>query len=242
MSIILKKHKKPELPICVMNCDKPLHEKLNKYEMTRTCLNKHNTTAIIGKPGQGKSSLVYSFFKSKNMLKKCFDTIFYIAPANSMGSMNDNIFSKLPEDQIYNELTGEVLDEIIERAKNREDGDKIAIIIDDMASQLKNGDVQKALKQIAMNKRHMGIYSTFILSQTWKSVPFEIRRLYDNIIVFKVSPDEVESIFTETLPQYKDYSHDIQKIIYDKPHEYLVISMESGRLFKKFDEIIINED
>lgn len=242
MSITLKKHQKPDLPICVMSCDKPLHDKLNKYEMTRTCMNKHNTTAILGKPGQGKSSLVYSWFKSKNMLKKCFDTIFYICPANSMNSMDDNIFSKLPDDQIFNELNGEVLDEIIERAKAREDGDKIAIIIDDMASQLKNGDVQKALKQIAMNKRHLGIYATYILSQTYKSVPFEIRRLYDNIVVFKVSPDEMESLFVETLPQYKDYSQAIQKMVYNKPHEYLVINTGSGRLFKKFDEIIINDD
>ena len=242
MSITLKKHQKPDLPVCEMSCDKPLHEKLNKYEMTRTCLNKHNTCAILGRPGQGKSSLVYSWFKSKNMLKKCFDTIFYICPASSLNSLEDNIFSKLPDDQIYDELNGEVLDEIIERAKAREDGDKIAIIIDDMASQLKNGDVQKALKQIAMNKRHLGIYATFILSQTWKSVPFEVRRLYDNIVVFKVSPDEMESLFVETLPQYKDYSQAIQKLVYNKSHEYLVINTGSGRLFKKFDEIIINDD
>lgn len=242
MSITLKKHQKPDLPVCVMSCDKPLHEKLNKYEMTRTCMNKHHTCAIIGKPGQGKSSLVYSFFKSKNMLKKCFDTIFFICPPNSAGSMEDSIFSKLPEDQIFDELTGDVLDSIIQRAKDREDGDKIAIIIDDMASQLKNGDVQKALKQIAMNKRHLGIYATFILSQTWKSVPFEVRRLYDNIIVFKVSPDEMETMFIETLPQYKDYSNAIQKLVYNKPHEYLIINTGSGRLFKKFDEIIINDD
>ena len=242
MSITLKKHQKPDLPVCEMSCDKPLHEKLNKYEMTKTCMNKHHTCAIIGRPGQGKSSLVYSFFKSKNMLKKCFDTIFYICPANSMLSMSDNIFSKLPEDQIFNELDGDVLDTIIQRAKDREDGDKIAIIIDDMASQLKNGDVQKALKQIAMNKRHLGIYATFILSQTWKSVPFEVRRLYDNIIVFKISPDEMESMFIETLPQYKDYSQEIQKMVYNKPHEYLVINTGSGRLFKKFDEIIINDE
>ena len=242
MSITLKKHQKPDLPVCVMSCDKPLHEKLNKYEMTRTCMNKHHTCSIIGKPGQGKSSLVYSFFKSKNMLKKCFDTIFFICPPNSAGSMEDSIFSKLPEDQIFDELTGDVLDTIIQRAKDREDGDKIAIIIDDMASQLKNGDVQKALKQIAMNKRHLGIYATFILSQTWKSVPFEVRRLYDNIIVFKVSPDEMETMFIETLPQYKDYSNAIQKLVYNKPHEYLIINTGSGRLFKKFDEIIINDD
>jgi len=242
MSITLKKHQKPDLPVCVMSCDKPLHEKLNKYEMTKTCLNNHHTTAIIGKPRQGKSSLVYSWFKSKNMLKKCFDTIFYICPANSMNSMDDNIFSKLPDNQIFDELTGEVLDEIIERAKAREEGDKIAIIIDDCAASLKNSSVQKSLKQISCNKRHLGIYATFILSQTWKSVPFEVRRLYDNIVVFKVSPDEMESMFIETLPQYKDYSQAIQKMVYNKPHEYLVINTGSGRLFKKFDEIIINDD
>lgn len=242
MSITIKKNSKPTLPICVMSCDKPLHEKLNKYEMTKTCMNQHHTTAIIGKPRQGKSSLMYSFMKSKNLLKKCFNSVFYICPANSMNSMDDNIFSKLPDDQVFHELNGEILDEIIERAKDREDGDKICLIIDDMASQLKNGDVQKALKQIAMNKRHLGIYSTFIMSQTWKSVPFEVRRLYDNIFLFKVSPDEMESIFTETLPQYKSISSDIQKIVYDKPHEYLVINTGSGRLFKKFDELIINDE
>ncbi len=242
MSITLKKHQKPDLPICVMSCDKPLHEKLNKYEMTKTCLNKHNTTAILGKPGQGKSSLIYSWMKSKNMLKKCYTTIYYVCPANSMNSLEDNIFSKLPDDQIFNELTGEILDEIIERAKAREDGDKIAIIIDDCAVSLKEMSVQKKLKEIAMNKRHLGIYATFILSQTYKSVPFEVRRLYDNIVVFKVSPDEMETMFVETLPQYKDYSQAIQKMVYNKPHEYLVINTGSGRLFKKFDEIIINDD
>jgi DNA replication protein DnaC len=242
MSITIKKNSKPSLPLCVMSCDKPLHEKLNKYEMTKTCLNKHHTTAIIGKPGQGKSSLMYSFMKSKNLLKKCFNTLFYIAPASSLNSMEDNIFSKLPEDQIFTELNGEVLDEIIERAKNREDGDKICLIIDDMASQLKNGDVQKALKQIAMNKRHLGIFSTFIMSQTFFSIPKEVRRLIDNYFLFKVGKDDMENIFNEILPQYKSISEDIQKIVYDKPHEYLVINTESGRLFKKFDELIIDQE
>jgi hypothetical protein len=242
MSITIKKNAKPTLPICVMSCDKPLNEKLNKYEMTKTCLNKHNTTAIIGKPRQGKSSLMYSFMKSKNLLKKCYNTVFYICPANSMNSMDDNIFSKLPEDQIFHELNAEILDEIIERAKNREDGDKLCIIIDDMASQLKNGDVQKALKQIAMNKRHLGIFSTFIMSQTFFSIPKEVRRLIDNYFLFKVGKDDMENIFNEILPQYKSISEDIQKIVYDKPHEYLVINTESGRLFKKFDELIIDQE
>ena len=242
MSITIKKNSKPTLPICVMSCDKPLHEKLNKYEMTKTCMNKHASYAIVGKPRQGKSSLMYSFMKSKNLLKKCYNTVYYICPANSMNSMDDNIFSKLAEDQIFHELNAEILDEIIERAKNREDGDKIAIIIDDMASELKSSYVQKLLKQIAMNKRHLGIFSTFIMSQTFFSIPKEVRRLIDNYFLFKVGKDDMENIFTEILPQYKSISEDIQKIVYDKPHEYLVINTESGRLFKKFDELIINDE
>lgn len=240
--IRIKKNPKPELPIAKMNCDTPLHPKLDKYEMPRTFFQKHSTTAIIGKPSQGKSSLVYSFFKSKNLLKKCFDTIFYICPANSMDSLDDNIFGKLPQDQIFNELNGEVLQSIIDRAMNREDGDKIAIVIDDMASQLKNGDVQKLLRQIAMNKRHLGIYQTFILSQTFFSIPKEVRRLIDNYFIFKVSQDEMENIMNEVLPQFKEISQQLQKIIYDKKYNYLGINTQSGRLFKNFDEIIINDE
>ena len=240
--ITIKKYNKPDLPIPVMNCDKPLHRKLDNYEMTKTMFQKHATSCIIGKPSQGKSSLVYSFFKSKNMLKKCFTKIFYICPANSMNSLDDNIFGKLPEDQIFHELNGEILQSIIDQSMGRDDDDKIAIIIDDMASELKKGDVQKLLKQISMNKRHLGIYETFILSQTFYSIPKEVRRLIDNYFIFKVSQDEMENIMTEILPQYKDLSQQLQKIIYDKKYNYLGVHTQSGRLFKNFDEIIINDE
>ena len=239
MSITIKKCEKPNMPICHMSCDKPLHDKLNKYPMTQCCFQRHSTTAIIGKPGQGKSSYLYSLFKSP--MKKCFNTIYYICPASSMDSMTDNIFARLPDSQIYNELTDQVLDEIIEKIESREDGDKVAIICDDMGSQLKNHQVQQRLKKIAQNKRHMGIYQTFILLQTWKSAPFEIRRLYDNIILFKVSANEMDTIMTEAMPQYKQYSQDIQKIVYNKPHQYLAINTGTGRIFKGYDELIIDE-
>ena len=240
--IRIVKNPKPELPIAQMNCDKPLHSKLDKYEMPKTMFQKHATTCIIGKPGQGKSSLVYSFFKSKNLLKKCFTKIFYIAPANSMLSLDDNIFAKLPEDQIFNELDGNVLQTIIDQCMARDDDDKIAIIIDDMASELKSSSVQKLLKQIAMNKRHLSCYELFILSQTFYSIPKEVRRLIDNYFIFKVSQSEMENIMTEVLPQYKEISHQLQKIIYDKKYNYLGIHTQSGRLFKNFDEVIINDE
>ena len=241
--IQIKRNKTPNVPLCVMTCDKPLHEKLNKYDMFNTAFNKASTTLIVGKPGQGKSTLLYSFFKSKDCLKKCFDHIFYICPSNSMASMQDNIFKDLPDNQIFDELDGDILDEIIERTMNREDKDeKTAIIIDDMGSKLKNNQVQQRLKQIAQNKRHMQIYELFILVQTWKSVPTEIRRLLDNIFLFKVGPNDMMTIMDEILPQYKEKSYAIQKAVFDKPHQYLLINTREGRLFKKFDELIIKDD
>jgi ABC-type glutathione transport system ATPase component len=179
--ISIKEHDKPKLPICKMSCDVKLHDKLDDYELTKCAFQKHRTTAIIGKPGEGKSSLIYSFLKSRKVLSKCFTRIYYVAPANSIASMEDNIFSKLPDNQVFNELNGDVLDEIIDYCKNSETDEKIAIIIDDMASSLKDYQVQKALKHIAMNKRHYHIFQTNIMSQTRKSVPMEVRRHNDNI-------------------------------------------------------------
>lgn len=239
--ITVKKNSKPELPICKMGCDVKLHEKLDKYELTSCAFQKHKTTAIIGLPGQGKSSLTWSWFKSAKVLKKCFTKIFYIAPANSIASMEDNIFSALPDNQVYNELNGEVLDEIIEYCKNSDADEKICIIIDDMASSLKDGAVQKGLKHIAFNKRHYHIFQTIIMSQTWKSVPMEVRRLYDNIFLFKVGGNDLATIFDESLQAYKHLAMEIQKLVFDKKYNYLYISLSDNRLFKNWDELIFEE-
>jgi len=240
--ISIKENEKPNLPICKMSCDVKLHEKLDKYELTKCAFQKHRTTAIIGKPGEGKSSLIYSLMKSRKVLSKCFTRIYYIAPSNSINSMEDNIFSKLPDDQVFNELNGDVLDEIIEYCKNSEPDEKIAIIIDDMASQLKNYDVQVKLKQIAMNKRHYHIFQTIIMSQTWKSVPMEVRRLYDNIFLFRVGADDLKNIFDESLQSYKHLAMEIQKLVFDKKYNYLYISLSDNRLFKNWDELIFSDD
>ena len=39
--ITIKQNKKPNLPVCEMICDKKIHSKLDKYELTN--LNCHST-------------------------------------------------------------------------------------------------------------------------------------------------------------------------------------------------------
>ena len=75
--ITIKKYKSPILPQCGFLCDSKLDDKLDKYELM-IFLNCHSTNLLIGKPRprSGKTSLLYSFFKSKHLLKKVFENIF----------------------------------------------------------------------------------------------------------------------------------------------------------------------
>jgi AAA15 family ATPase/GTPase len=65
MSIEIKKNKEMNLDIPEFNCyTNPLGEHLNKYEML-SHLNSFSFTAVIGKPGSGKTSLLMSFLTGK---------------------------------------------------------------------------------------------------------------------------------------------------------------------------------
>ena len=100
--ISIQKNKAPDLPKCKFLCDVKLDPKLDNYELTKF-LNSHSTTLFIGKPRSGKTSLLYSFFKSKKLLKKCFHNVFLFQPTHSRSSMSDKIFDKLPDGKKFDE-------------------------------------------------------------------------------------------------------------------------------------------
>jgi len=91
-----------------------------------------------------------------------------------------------------------------------------------------------------MNRRHLRC-SIYFLVQTWFSIEKDIRKLFSNIFVFRVSKKELETIFDEVVEQKKCYVGDIAKIVYDEPYKYLFINTDSQRLFKCFDELIIKD-
>jgi len=64
MSIEIKKNKELKLDIPEFICDGSLDENLNKYDMLKN-LNGFKFTAIIGKPGSGKTSLITAFLTGK---------------------------------------------------------------------------------------------------------------------------------------------------------------------------------
>ena len=243
MSLLtLKVNEKPNLKITAMECDNPLDEKLNKYELTKF-LNCHSCNCFLGKPRSGKTTLLYSFFKSRKLLKKVYHNIYLFQPSHSRASMSDDIFDVLPPEKKFDELTADSLREVLESIKAEDKDVSSCIVFDDMSAYLqKDKEIITLLKEACMNRRHYHI-SLYFIVQTWKSLPFEIRRLMENLFIFRCSKETLDTIFEELLEQYnkKELVQKITKMVYDDSHNYLFVNVYHQRLFKNFDEILISE-
>lgn len=242
MKFTIKQNAKPDLPQCEMKCDAPLAQHLNDYDVLKF-MNCHSVNLLIGKPGSGKTSLLYSMFKGsgkKKIFKKVFHNIFLFMPNQSRGSLKDNIFDVLPEDKKYDELTYENLQDVMHRIKNTQPNENNAIIFDDMGAYLKDPSTRQLFKELVYNRRHIHT-SIFFLVQSWLSLDKDLRKLFTNIICFKVSKSEMENLFNEVIEQKKEHLLEVMKITYDKPHQWLFINTDSGRLFKMWDELLIED-
>jgi len=240
MNII--KLKKPQIKPPEMLCDKPLHPKLNNYELT-SYLNHHSTNLLLGKPKSGKSSLMWAMLKDKKLLNRVYHNIYLFQPSHSRASIKNDIFKKHPADKKFDELTTENLQEVLERIKGSPPDENNVIIFDDMASYLKNKETLQLFKELIFNRRHIRT-SIFFLNQTFFSVPKELRRLFSNIFVFKVSKNELKNLFDENVEDefVKSMMPNISKLVYDKPFSYLFINTDSQKFYKQFDRIDFNED
>ena len=74
MPITIVKNSKPKLDTIKFECDDIIHKKLEEWELTKSFLNKSNTTCFIGRQGSGKTSLTVNFVKK--LYKKCFHHIY----------------------------------------------------------------------------------------------------------------------------------------------------------------------
>ena len=240
MNII--KLKQPSIKPPEMKCDKPLHPKLDNYELT-SYLNHHSTNLLIGKPKSGKTSLLLAMLKDKKLLNRVYHNVYLFQPSHSRASLKKDIFKKHPEDKMFEELTFDNLEEVLERIKGTPPEENNVIIFDDMASYLKNRETLQLFKELIFNRRHIRT-SIYFLNQTFFSVPKELRRLFSNIFIFKVSKDELKNIFDENVEDenIKSMMPTISKEVFNKPFSYLFINTDNQKFYKKFDRIDFNED
>jgi len=248
--ISLVKNKKPDLPICKMSCDVELNKNLSKYKLT-SFLNKSQSTMIIGKPGSGKTSLLYALFKSERptLFRDVFENIFIFQPKESSNSMTDKIFhDNLPDENIFYDLTEDTLSEVFNRIKEENESDEYegtlnhCILIDDFTAHLRDNPIIKnLLKEILMNRRHLHI-SIFFIVQSFKSVEPDIRKLIDNYFIYKTNKQALEQIFSEVIELPSKYIYPISNLVFDRRFNFLFINTETKTLMKNWDTIVIGDE
>jgi len=52
---------------------------------------------------------------------------------------------------------------------------------------------------------------------------------------------QTEKIFNEYIEKYKDKFLEVNRFVYDKPYNWLFLNLNSQRLFKNFDEILLDD-
>jgi KaiC/GvpD/RAD55 family RecA-like ATPase len=235
------KHKKLPLDIPIFTCDGSINDTLNLYPMLSN-LNGFKFTCLIGKPGMGKTSVLISFLTSKKVFKKVFHRVVIIMPTSSRNSMKKNPFKKHLPERMHDELDlstlNKIYDDLLESSEAKE---TTLLVMDDVGAALKNNDIQKLLRKIIYNRRHLKVH-IIMLVQSYLSVPRELRKLVNNVIMFKPSKVESEILLNELFEYSKNDTLSLIKYAYTKPHDYIMLNVDNQKIYKDYNELIIKNN
>ena len=163
-------------------------------------------------------------------------------PKTSIASLKSNIFSVLPDDQIFEELNYQNIMQLNETIKeNRENGLKSIIIMDDVQRALKDNNVIKVFKEMIANQRHLNC-SFIILLQNYFALDNKVRELIHNVIFFKMDKKQNKKIFEECAEMPQSVFNEINDFIFDEPYNWCLINQRNKKIYKMFDEVEINDD
>lgn len=223
---------------CVkMICDKPLS---TKRTILPPFLNTSFFMIIVGKPGSGKSTFLFSMLTSKHIYKKIFHDILYVAPQNSRNSIQNNPLADL-ETGLFDNLDYTVQEQINENKLKYDETGKgnQLLIIDDCTAYLKDINNIQMLNELGMNRRHLNL-SIILLVQYVISIPPSIRSLYNLICIFKPVKKDYERIQREFLFMKKDDFIEFIDYVFKTKHDNLIINTDNETFYKNLQKININ--
>ena len=115
------------------------------------------------------------------------------------------------------------------------------VYLDDVGSDLKDKNIQKKLKQLIWNRRHLRT-SIVMLCQSYKSIPLDLRKTSSHLVCFKPSNlSEWQAIGSELLALPQSSMQDLYDSVYQEPHDLLFAETNSGKLYRSFNKLNIIE-
>lgn len=242
MKIVEHEDSKVKLKLPSFSCD----GQLGKH-IPEPIPNQAFAWLFSGKAGSGKTSLAMSLLCAKGdarVYRGIFDHVHIVAPQASLASMKNDYFKGHHSSRMHHELDWGVLEEIIEDAiKVREEDDgNTLLLIDDMASSLKNKDVQKQLMRAIANRRHYGL-SLMILAQSYMFVPLSVRKQLTHLSMWKpTNRKEFESVFQELIYLDKDSAEELSKHVYQEKYDHLFLDINRSKFYRNFNSLELSDE
>lgn len=220
----------------------PVKEKMDLFIPKITIENAPNrngfVSLFIGAPGSGKSSLLLSMLGNKACYKGKFKYIFYFCPLASYLSVKDHPLDDDATVIRFHDLTAEHLDAVhdymvaMKNLNEEQDNPKeyhCLMVIDDFANDLKDSDIEKALKRILVKSRHL-MLATIITLQGYLMLPRVLRKLMTNGIIFKPQNRlEWDSLVEEHLSHLeKKEAKQLYDYCFSEPYNHLDVNTKQN--------------
>ena len=217
----------------LMTCDVPIAKSIKDPLPNMT----GHFLCFCGQPGSGKTSASVSWLTNSDMYHKVFHNIFVVMPINSRNSIKNEPFKDHPGEKLFDELTIQCLEFVkgICQTESSE-GFQSLLFIDDCASELKNNEIQKLLKQLVLLRRHLKL-SIWIMSQSMNMIPLVLRKNLSHAVIFKPHKKELENICSELVYLPKDDQMDLANYVWDAPFNFLLLDIKNNKMYKNFNAL-----
>ena len=164
--------------------------------------------------------------KRGKLYNKKFDRVYLFSP--SLGTIDDCPFEKLPDEQVFEELSEEILQGVLDEIKDS--AEKILFIVDDCVNDMKKeARLEKLLCKVLMNRRHQcgagGSLSVWITTQVYNKVPAPVRKCTSQVICYETrNRMELDSLYNEVIVGLTKMEwYQLCKYIWDKKFQFLFL-------------------
>ena len=142
--------------------------------------------------------------------------------------------------RVYDELTVPVLEQILVEVKALASNDKHSFLfVDDMTYQLKDKKIERLLRLIYFNARHLHL-SSIIVSQPLRSVPDKLRKSASHLLTFEPA-NRIESkiVAEEFIFVDPKTAANLFEQVFTKRFDHMLIDTAQRRVYGNFDEITL---
>jgi hypothetical protein len=213
--------------------------------------NTPSTSYVVGKPGSGKTHYVESLLKSqyrnsKSGITTCFDSVFVVSPASSQDSYSNSFVKDCDPEKVYDTLNYNNLADIYEGIKETHDlSDKdnnffSLLILDDVATELREKNVQKLLLRLLRNHRHLSL-TIIIISQNYMALEKNSRDNIQCLVQFSTNNiKEKERIRIEYLGHLKQKEFEVLwEYLFKEKYQFLMVDRKHDTIHKTFNPLNI---